>query len=120
MICSSLLDALSGRGTPAGGDPERTAQTARLAATFVDSALADWQRVLDCERQLASTTFADAAHEARVNRSLYEAYPQWAAEAEPVLARARELAAAGFPVQRVEALEQAHGRAAARLKLTPE
>jgi hypothetical protein len=119
MICSSLLDALSG-GTPAAGDPARTAQTARLAATFVDSALADWQRVLDCEQQLASTPFADESHEARVNRSLYQAYQQWSAEAGRVLARARELAAAGFPVQGAQALEQAHGRAAARLKLTPE
>lgn len=120
MIGSSLLDALSGGGSPADGDRERAAQTARLAAKFVESALADWQRVLDCEQQLASTAFRNPADEARVNRALYEAYQQWAADADRVLARARELAAAGFPVQQAEALEQAHGRARARLKLTPE
>jgi hypothetical protein len=49
-------------GGTASGDPEWTGQTARLAVAFVDSALADLQQVLDCQRQLASTTFADAAH----------------------------------------------------------
>jgi hypothetical protein len=37
-----------------------------------------------------------------------------------VLSRARELAAAGFPLHHADSLKQAHGRAAARLKLTPE
>lgn len=76
--------------------------------------------MLDCEEELSTTTFADSTEEAAVNRSLYETYQKWSAEATKVLEQTRKLAAAGQSIAQAEELEQAYARMQARLKLTPD
>ena len=121
MIAVSFFDALAhGQSTASIADPQRSGEVALLAKRYVDSSLADWQRVLECERQFGSTAFPTPADQSRVNRSLYEVYQKWSAEAEQVLVRARHLAQSGWPVENAEALEHAFGRVQARLKMTPE
>jgi hypothetical protein len=121
MIAVSFFDALAcdAGPTPGTGD-RRSSEVAVLARRYVASALADWQRVLECESQFGSTAFPTPAEQSKVNRSLYEVYQKWAAEAEHVLLRTRQLAAAGHPVEEAEALEHAFGRVQARLMMTPE
>jgi len=85
----------------------------------VDSALADWEKVLECERRFGSAAFDTPVDQSRVNRSLYEVYQKWGGEAEQVLLQIRRLVRAGHQVDNAEALEDAFGRVQARLKMTP-
>lgn len=64
--------------------------------------------------------FDNAADQSRANRSLYDVYQAWAADAEQVLARTRALVKAGCCVQNADDLEHAVGRVQARLNMTPE
>lgn len=121
MIAVSFFDALAcDDSRTAAADCQRRGQMTELARRYVESALADWQRVLDCESQFDSMTFATPAEQSRVNRSLYEVHQKWAADAEQVLLRTRQLASVGLSVEDAEALEHAFGRVQARLKMTPE
>ena len=120
MIAASLLDILArDGGFGPGAGPQEAARASEVVGRFVESALADWQHVLDCEQQIGSTTFANPGTEGEADRSLFEAYQRWAAETEHVLARTRQLAAGGHPVEGADALEHAYGRVRARLKLAP-
>lgn len=118
MIAVSLLDTLS--RDAGNGNTHASAETANLAARYVASALGDWERVLECEKEIGTKKFADPAHERAVTRSLYEVYEKWVAETGPLLVRTRQLTASGHPVKGAETLEHAFGRAQARLKLKPE
>jgi hypothetical protein len=121
MTAVSLFDALAGPGTEiTSPDQERIAQLARLAEKLVASALVDWQRVVEYEQQFGSSSFATPALEDQVNRSIYEIYQKWAADAEAVLERTQHLKACGHRVSNARELEDAFGRVSARLKLTPE
>jgi hypothetical protein len=121
MIAVSFFDALAhDSGTPGGSVPQRAADLARLAKTYVASALADWQRVLECEDLFGYMTFRTLTDQSTTNRALYEVYQTWAAAAEQVLLRTRQLSNAGQAVEAAEELEHAFGRVQARLKMTPE
>jgi hypothetical protein len=121
MIAVSFLEALArDDGTAAIADPQRTGEVASLATKYVDAALAEWERVLECERQFGSIRFPTPAEQSKVNRSLYEVYQKWSDEAEQVLLRTRRLTQTGYAVENAEALEHAFGRVQARLKMTPE
>ena len=121
MIALSFFDAFArdDRSAVGAGSP-RSGELAALARRYMDSALDDWRRVLECESQFGSTSFPTPAEQSRVNRSLYEVYQKWAAEAEQVLVRTRRLAEAGCQIGNAEELEDAFGRVQARLKMTPE
>jgi len=120
MIAVSFLNAIAHDDDASHADPRRVGEVALLARRYVDSALADFERVLECERQFCSTSFTTPADHSRVNRSLYAVYQKWAGETEQVLLRIRRLVRAGYPVNNAEALEHAFGRMQARLKMTPE
>jgi hypothetical protein len=92
---------------------------AGLARKYVASALADWQHVLDCEDEVSRIEAVTPEVENTVNRALYEVYQRWAADAEQVLARTRQLAGHAHLAIDLQALEHAYARAQARLKLTP-
>lgn len=119
MTAISLFDVLAGKEADCA-DPQRMTRVTRFAAKLVESALADWHRVLGCEQEFASSEFATPETEAKIDQSLYEMYQTWVADAEQVLERTRKLAAGGYSVDGAQALEDAHGQARARLKLTPE
>jgi phage/plasmid-associated DNA primase len=116
MTAVPLFDILAhSQGSDADGP-----RLAQLAEKLVESALADWQRVLDYEQQFSSAELATPALESQFNQSIYRIYQEWAADAEQILQRTRSLAARGYPVENGRALEDAHGRVGARLKLTPQ
>jgi hypothetical protein len=119
MIATSFFDAFA-REAAAANDTQASADLLRLAKTYVDSVLSDWQRVLECEDQFGYMTFKSTAEKSKVNRALYEVYQSWAAEAERVLVRARQLTGQGQAVEGGEQLEHAYGHVQARLKMTPE
>ena len=119
MIAVSLFDALV-REVDADPDCASSLEVAQLASKYVESSLADWQRILECENQIGATSSMPPATRAKINRSLYDVYRNWANEAEQVLSRARTLANHGHEVTQAAALEHAFGRVQARLKLAPE
>jgi hypothetical protein len=118
MVAVFFLDALTRDISPSS--LQQNVGVGVLAETYVQSALADWERVLDCERQFGAMTFATPAEQSRVNRSLYEVYQKWAADAEQILLRTRQIIVAGGRIENVDSLEHAFGRVQARLKMTPE
>ncbi len=120
MIAVSFYDSLAGDGAAAPIDPRRLDDFLLLAGRYVESALADWERVLECEAQFGCIAFETATDRSRVNRSLYQLYQDWAKEAEQVLIRTRQLTHAGHAVANAEALEDAFGRVRGRLNMTPE
>jgi hypothetical protein len=119
MTAATLFDVLCRDGRTAA-DPDRAARMDLLARRMVDSALADWQRVLEYEQEFSSLGCGTPELDDQRNRAMYGIYEAWAADAEQVLERSRRLAASGRPVANAEDLEHAYGRVRARLGLTPE
>jgi hypothetical protein len=117
MTAIPLFDALAREDRPAAPGGGRAAA---LAARLVEALLADWQRLRQFQEEFAPANWDDPAAAMEVETSIYRLFEAWAAEAEQVLVRLRRLAAAGHPVAGAEALEDACGQAAARLRFTPE
>ena len=119
MLSLSLLDVLADE-TDSGDRQHKLSTMERLAARYVASLLADWERILECEAEIGGQDFGDTVSKEVVDRSLYEVYQKWAGDAEGVLTRTRQLSTSGQRVQRSDALEDAFAKVQARLKLTPE
>jgi hypothetical protein len=120
MIAVSFLDALTADNRSADVERKPSQEVIQVAAMSVESVLPDWERVLECEQRFGSMSFSSPAEESRVNRSLYQVYQKWAAEAEQVLLRSRQLGHGRGCVENAEVLEDAFGRVSARLLMTPE
>jgi hypothetical protein len=121
MTAVSLFDLLARAGAGAGnGERARDERLMQFAQGLVEEALADWERVRRYEEEFTSADWEPGGLGLEVTRSLYSMYEKWAADAEQVLARTRELATQGWAVASAESLEDAYGRVKARLKLTPE
>lgn len=111
MTAVSLFDVLARDGPPAAD---------RLAQKLVESALAEWDRLRQCEQEFTPAEWDAAGRTMEITRSIYALFEDWAAEAEQVLIRTRPRSASGHTVPGAEALEDAYGAARARLELTPE
>ena len=120
MIAMSILDVLTrdGAGKP-DTDPRQVVSTSALLGTLVDFVIADFQRLLDLERAIGSFEGLSLQRERELNESVYAAYREWAANAEHVFARVRNLDSDRMAVAKVQALRELYGRVRARLLLTP-
>jgi hypothetical protein len=120
MSAVSLLDVLTHGSSDVADRQERDAHVGWLADKLVESSLANWRWILEYEQHFGLQALTSPSVASDLERSLHEIYRDWADDAAEILSRARQLAGAGRPVQNAEVLEDAHCRALARLKLTPE
>ena len=118
MTAISLFDALA--TSEASRAPSGRGRTTRMATKLVEAMLADWQRIRQFQEEFAPGNWEDPTAATAVDTSIYAMYETWAAEADAVLIRVRQLSKTGSPIAGTEALEDAHGLAISRLKFTPE
>ena len=114
MTAVPLFDALARRGK---GPADETALT-ELAARLAQSLLDELERIREYEVRYGPADYDAAGLE--IARTIHRMFEQWAAEAEQVLLRMRNLAAEGHQVGPLESVEDAYGQVRARLALTPE
>src|SRR4051812_44864365 len=118
MTAMPLFDLLAG----AGNSTLPMAQTnlASMGDKLVEHSLADWKELLEYEDQFSVANWDDRERGLGITRLIYSMFGQWTQEAQQILARVRQLQAAGHNVVRLPELEDAIGKASARLKLTPD
>jgi len=116
MTAVALFDALAAEEANGPRADERREQ---LAARLVESSLSDWQRVRQYEDDFSPANFDDLERVREIDRSICAMHSQWLAEAEEVCARARQVAAGGRTVPKIDELENAIGFTQARLMATP-
>lgn len=116
MTAVSLLDAVTRQDQPAAVHE----RAARLAGQMIDGLLAERRQICQLEADFAPADWNDVQAAMGVERSFHALHREWAAEAEQVLVRIRQLIKDGLNVKDAEALEDAYASSLGRLKFTPE
>lgn len=120
MTAVALFDALrEADNLPSDAGSIGRSRATTLAEGMVDALREDFRRLKGYELEFGSLEL-DEKREFEVVRGLWQAFYDWAREAEAVISRIEMMGPAGKGISGFEALRDDHGFARARLSWSPE